>query len=104
MWDRGAGAPRLALGLDLGEVGHVRHVLPLGAGRGGKPGVEDLLELGLAGGPQAQREDVGVVPLAGALGGWGIPAQGGADAADLVGRDRRSGARPAADDALFRAA
>ena len=48
--------------LDLGQVGDVRRVVGLGAGRGGEPGVEDLAELRLRGRAQAEREHVRVVP------------------------------------------
>ena len=76
----------------------------LAAGRGREPRVEDLRELSLARQAQRQREHVGVVPAPRALGGGRVGAQRGADAGDLVRRDRRARARPAADDGLVGAA
>src|SRR4051794_39091041 len=64
------------------DVGAVAGVL---ARAGGEPPVEDLGELGLAGRAQREREHVGVVPPARALGRGGVGAQRGADALDLVG-------------------
>ncbi len=50
---------------------------------------------------QAEREHVGVVPAPRARGRGRVEAQRRADAADLVGGDRRARARPAADDRLL---
>src|SRR3954451_22716691 len=80
---------------------YVGAVVRIGARLRVEPGVEDLRELGLGGGAQAERQDVGVVPSARPLGGLRVEAQRGADPGDLVGRDRRPGAGPAAHDPLF---
>jgi len=82
----------------------VRAIVLLAARLSSKPRVEDLLELRLRSGAQAERERVGVIPAPGARGGGGIGAQGRAHARDLVGGDRGARARPAADDGLLRAA
>ena len=84
--------------LDVGAVGGV--VARLGL----EPGVEDLGQLGLRGGAQAEREGVGVVPAPRAGGRGRVAAEGGANARDLVRGDRGSGAGPAADDRLLGAA
>src|SRR3989442_7132414 len=61
-----------------------------------EPGREDL-DRGLPGGdPRAERQDVGVVVLAGEPGGVGVGAGRRADAGQLVGRDRH--AEPGAAD------
>src|SRR6266545_2606289 len=89
---------------DLVEVRDVRPVGLVGAGRAGQPRVQDLGELRRRGQPQAEREHVGVVPPAGALGRGGVHAQSGAHAGDLVRRDRGAGPGPAAHHRLVGAA
>ncbi len=84
--------------LDVGSV------LILGAELSGKPRVEDFLQQGLGGGAQAEREHVGVVPAPRARGRDGVGAKRRPHSGHLVGGDRRTGARPAADDGLLSAA
>ena len=94
---RGQVAAGVAEGETRGRVptsrrrGDVRPVVVATAGV--EPGVEDLAELGLGRRAQRQREHVGVVPLARAVGRLGVAAQRGADAVDLVGGDRRARCR-----------
>src|SRR3954447_14866185 len=91
----------MSTALDVPHVLDVRAVLGVLARAGGEPRVEDLGELGRARGAQREREHVGVVPPAGAVRGGGVGAQRRADALDLVGGDRGTGPRPAADDGLL---
>ena len=71
-------------------------------GEGGvQEGVDDLQSQSLAGDPCAQRQDVGVVVLAGGLGGEAVPAQGAADAGDLVGGNGHADAGAADEDAAL---
>jgi hypothetical protein len=77
-------------------------VLGVGADLLRQPRVQDLDELRLGRGAQAEREDVGVVPAARARRRGGVRAQRRADPGDLVRGDRGAGAGPAADDALLR--
>ena len=51
--------------LDLVHVADVGHVVAVGAGLAREPGVQDLLQEGLAGAAQGEREHVRIVPPAG---------------------------------------
>ena len=88
-----------ARGLVLGELGDAARVALLARERGRDEGVDEqhrLVERVLAG---ADRDDVGVVVLAGELRGRDVPDQGGATSVHLVGRDLLAVARAAEHDA-----
>ena len=66
-----------------------------------KESVDDLQREAGADHARAEREDVGVVVQARGFGGKAVAAEGSADAADLVGRDRDADARAADEDATL---
>ena len=67
----------------------------------GQEGVHDLERKPRAEHARAHSEDVRVVVAAGHLGRVAVPAQGGADALDLVGGDGDADARAADEDAAL---
>ncbi len=71
-------------------------------GEGGvQEGVDDHQSQALAHDPRPHGEDVGVVMLPRGFGGEAVPAEGAADAADLVGRDGDADAGAADEDAAL---
>ena len=90
------GKPGAGPGPRAGALDPVDQVLLAVVGPGGQEGLEHLAGHVGRREPQAQGQDVGVVPAAGAAGRLGVGAQRGPHPGDLVGGHGHAGARPAA--------
>ncbi len=85
--------------LEQRHLGDLPHEPLIRLEGGGEPGGGDLDGARRIHFPRAQAKNIGVVFLAGEAGGLRVVAEGGADTAQLVGRDGGAGAAAAHQDA-----